>query len=119
MHPRSGPCCPPPSRRAATSCSPTASHGATHNAPTTTIARLDLEARAAEVRRDGYAVNTQDDATSLAVPVPMEPAPLAALVVSSDTHGLSDHDHEALVTVLRDTAAQLNDAQSRPQSRRA
>jgi DNA-binding IclR family transcriptional regulator len=77
------------------------------------IATVDLEAHAAEVRRAGYAVNTQDNATSLAVPVPMQPAPLAALVLSSDTYGVSDNDREALITALRDTAAQLSDAQSR------
>jgi DNA-binding IclR family transcriptional regulator len=81
------------------------------------IARLDLEARAAEVRRDGYAVNIQDTATSLAVPVPAEPAPLAALVLSSDTLELSDSHRGGLVTVLGDTAAQLNEPQLPTQSR--
>jgi hypothetical protein len=47
------------------------------------MAGLDLEVRAVEVRRDGYAANAHGDVTSLAVPVPMKPAPLAALVLSS------------------------------------
>lgn len=41
--------------------------------------RLDVEMRAADVRRAGYAVNAQGNHTSLAVSVPMMPAPLAAL----------------------------------------
>ena len=73
------------------------------------IASLDLEARAAEVRRDGYAVDTQGSMTSLAVPVPMDPAPLAALVLSSDTRPLSDNGSKALLTVLRDAAKHLSD----------
>ncbi|MGH2945354.1 MAG: IclR family transcriptional regulator [Solirubrobacteraceae bacterium] len=70
---------------------------------------LDLEARASEVRRDGFAVQAQGDITSLAVPVPMVPTPLAALVLSSHTHALSDDDREALLTALRRTAARLSD----------
>ncbi|HEX7298882.1 MAG TPA: hypothetical protein VF257_07725 [Solirubrobacteraceae bacterium] len=80
---------------------------------------LDLEARAAEVRRHGYAVNTQGNATTLAVPVPMEPAPLAALVVSFEALALGEDDRDALLTVLRDTAEQLKDAQPSTLSRRA
>jgi hypothetical protein len=49
----------------------------------------------------------------------MQPAPLAALVLSSDTHRLGDNDSDALLTVLRDTAAQLNHAEPPTQSRRA
>jgi DNA-binding IclR family transcriptional regulator len=82
-------------------------------------ARLDLEARAAEVRRDGYAVNAQGNTTSLAVPVPMDPAPLAALVLSSDMGALRDNGHEALLTVLLEAARRLNDSQSPTRSRRA
>lgn len=44
--------------------------------------RADLEERAIEVRGGGYAAQTDGDTTLLAVPVPMNPAPLAALVVS-------------------------------------
>ena len=57
--------------------------------------------------------------TSLAVPVPMDPAPLAALVLSSDMRALRDDDREALLTVLREAAGQLNDSQSSTRSRRA
>jgi DNA-binding IclR family transcriptional regulator len=71
---------------------------------------VDLEARSAEVRGDGYAVNVHGDVTSLAVPVPMEPAPLAALVLSSHARGLTGHGRQGLVTVLRDAAARLNEA---------
>jgi DNA-binding IclR family transcriptional regulator len=74
------------------------------------ISGLDLEARAAEVRRDGYALNAQGNVTSLAVPVPMDPAPLAALILSSHTRALGDNGREALLTVLRDAADRLNDA---------
>ncbi len=74
------------------------------------MAMPDLEARAAEVRRDGYAVNAQSDMTSLAVPVHMDPAPLAALVLLS-VHALGEDRRERLVNVLRDVAGQLNDTQ--------
>ena len=74
------------------------------------MASVDLEARAAKVRRDGYAANAQGDVMSLAVPVPMDPAPLAALVLSSHTGALCDNGREALLTVLRDAADRLNDA---------
>ncbi|HEX7300444.1 MAG TPA: hypothetical protein VF257_15705 [Solirubrobacteraceae bacterium] len=71
--------------------------------------RLDLEARAAEVRHHGYAVLAQGDITSLAVPIPMVPAPLAALVLLCQTRALSDADREALSAVLRRAAARLGD----------
>jgi DNA-binding IclR family transcriptional regulator len=74
------------------------------------IAIAEFEARAAEVRRDGYAVNAQGSVTSLAVPIPMEPAPLAALVLSSHTRALNDDGREALFTARRDAAERLNDA---------
>ena len=74
------------------------------------MAGVDLEGRAAEVRRDGYAANAHGDVMSLAVPVSMHPAPLAALVVSSRTGALGDNGREALLTVLRDAAVRLNDA---------
>jgi DNA-binding IclR family transcriptional regulator len=73
------------------------------------IASLDFEARAAEIRRDGYALDSQDNVTSLAVPVPMDPAPLASLVLCSDTHTLGDDDLDALLTALRGAAEQLDD----------
>jgi len=73
-------------------------------------ARLDLEARASEVRRDGHAVQAHGDITSLAVPVPMVPTPLAALVLSGHTRALSDADREALLTALRRSAARLGDS---------
>jgi len=73
-------------------------------------ARLDLEARATEVRHYGYAVQAQGDITSLAVPVPMIPTPLAALVLSGHTRALSDDDREALLTALRRGAARLGDS---------
>jgi hypothetical protein len=46
---------------------------------------------------------------SLAVPVPIVPTPLAALVLSSHTSPLSDDDREALLTALRHAAARLGD----------
>jgi DNA-binding IclR family transcriptional regulator len=67
----------------------------------------DLEARAIEVRRRGYAAHTDGDTTSLAVPVPMHPAPLAALVVSHHAKAVSDDEHEALLGTLRSTAGWL------------
>jgi DNA-binding IclR family transcriptional regulator len=83
------------------------------------MAIVDLEARAAEVRRDGYAVDAQGDVTSLAVPVPLDPAPLAALVLCSHTRALSDDGRQALLTVLHDAAGQINDAHPSTRSRRA
>lgn len=82
------------------------------------VASLGLEARAAEVRRDGYAVSTKSNMTSLAVPVPTDPAPLAALVLSSDMGAVGDDGHKVLLTVLRDAAARLNDSQSPTRARR-
>jgi DNA-binding IclR family transcriptional regulator len=73
------------------------------------IASLDLEARAAQVRRDSYAVDAHNNVTSLAVPVPIQPAPLAALVLSSESRAPSDDSRQALVAVLHDTAQRLND----------
>jgi DNA-binding IclR family transcriptional regulator len=46
--------------------------------------RLDLEARASQVRHQGYALHNQGYTRSLAVPVPMVPTPLAALVVAGE-----------------------------------
>jgi DNA-binding IclR family transcriptional regulator len=72
--------------------------------------RLDLEARAAEVRDHGHAVHhDQHHAMSLAVPVPMVPAPLAALVLTCPATALSDDERERLLTVLLDEAARLGD----------
>ena len=77
------------------------------------------EARAAEVRRDGYAVDAQGSMTSLAVPVPMDPAPLAALVLSSPTPVLDDDGREGVLAVLRNTAQRLSDALTSTAARRA
>ena len=79
---------------------------------------LDSEARAAEVRRDGYAVDTQGNMTSLAVPVPMHPAPLAALVLSSPA-AVGDHSREAVLAVLRNAAQGLSDTLTSTRPRRA
>ncbi|MGH2947555.1 MAG: hypothetical protein ACRDPC_15100 [Solirubrobacteraceae bacterium] len=68
----------------------------------------DLEARAIEVRRRGYAAHTDGDTTSLAVPVPMNPAPLAALVVSHHARVVSDDEHDSLLATLRSTAGWLH-----------
>lgn len=81
-------------------------------------ARLDLEARAADVRTNGYAVNALGDVVSLAVPVPMIPTPLAALVLSCHARVLSHDGREALLAVLRDAAERLSDAQRSSRSRR-
>jgi DNA-binding IclR family transcriptional regulator len=67
----------------------------------------DHEARAIEVRRRGYAAHTDGDITSLAVPVPMNPTPLAALVVSHDAQAVRDDEHESLLATLRTTAGSL------------
>jgi DNA-binding IclR family transcriptional regulator len=80
--------------------------------------RLDFEMRAADVRGAGYAVNAQGNVTSLAVPVPMIPAPLAALVLSSYARDLSDDAREALLGVLRDAAERLSNAQPSSRPRR-
>ena len=80
---------------------------------------LDAEARAAEVRRDGYAVDAQDDMTSLAVQVPMKPAPLAALVLSSAMPALGDDGREGVLAVLRNAAQGLSDALTSTGGRRA
>jgi DNA-binding IclR family transcriptional regulator len=81
-------------------------------------ATLDPETRAAEVRRDGYAVDTQGNTTTLAVPVPMHPAPLAALVLSSPA-AVGDHSREAVLAVLRNTAQGLSDTLASTRPRRA
>jgi hypothetical protein len=47
---------------------------------------------------------------SLAVPVPIVPAPLAALVLSGHSRALDDDDGEALLTALRRGAARLGDS---------
>jgi DNA-binding IclR family transcriptional regulator len=73
------------------------------------LTRLDLEAGATEVRHCGYAVQARGDTTSLAVPVPVVPAPLAALVLLCQTRALNDGDREALLTALRRAAARLGD----------
>jgi DNA-binding IclR family transcriptional regulator len=72
--------------------------------------RLDLEPQATEVRRHGYAIHEQGDTRSLAVPVPMVPTPLAALVLSGPTRALSGDEREALLPVLRRAAARLRDS---------
>jgi hypothetical protein len=72
--------------------------------------RLDLEARATEVRHHGYAVHDQGATTSLAVPVPMVPTPLAALVLTGRTNALSGDGRWALLTALRRAAARLGDS---------
>ena len=80
---------------------------------------LDPEARAAEVRRDGYAVDAQGGMTSLAVPVPMDPAPLAALVLSSTMPVLDDDGREGFLAVLRNAAQRLSDVLESTAARRA
>lgn len=76
--------------------------------PTGTYApHADLEERVIEVRRSGYAAHTDGDTTSLAVPVPMNPAPLAALVVSHEAQAMRDDEHESLLATLRTTAGWL------------
>jgi DNA-binding IclR family transcriptional regulator len=72
--------------------------------------RLDLEARASEVRYHGYAVHDQGDTTSLAVPMPMVPTPLGALVLMGPASALSADEREAHLTVLRGAAARLGDS---------
>ena len=72
--------------------------------------RLDLEARATEVRHLGYAVHNQGATTSLAVAVPMVPTPLAALVLTGRTNALSGDESGALLTALRGAAARLGDS---------
>lgn len=71
---------------------------------------LDLEARATELRHHGYALHDHGDTTSLAVPVPMVPTPLAALVLAGPASTLSGDEREALLTVLRRAAARLGDS---------
>jgi DNA-binding IclR family transcriptional regulator len=78
----------------------------------------DPEARAAEGRRDGYAVDTRGNMTSLAVPVPMHPAPLAALVISSAIPALGDDGHKGVLAVLRNAAQDLSDALPPTRARR-
>jgi DNA-binding IclR family transcriptional regulator len=80
---------------------------------------LNPETRAAEVRRDGYAIDTQGNMTSLAVPVPLDPAPLAALVLSSPTPALGDDGREGVLAVLRDAAQGLSDTLTSTRARRA
>jgi DNA-binding IclR family transcriptional regulator len=70
----------------------------------------DLEARATEVRHHGYALNDQGETRSIAVPVPMIPTPLAALVLGGPTGALDGDEREALLTVLRRAAARLGDS---------
>ena len=79
---------------------------------------LDSEARAAEVRRDGYAVDTHRNTTTLAVQIPMHPAPLAALVLSSPS-AVGDHGREAILAVLRNTAQGLSYTLTSTRPRRA
>jgi DNA-binding IclR family transcriptional regulator len=81
-------------------------------------ATLGTEARAAEIRRTGYAIDTDGNTTTLAAPVPMHPAPLAALVLSSPA-AVSDHDREAVLTELRNTAQGVSDALTSTRARRA
>ena len=80
---------------------------------------LDPEARAAEVRRKGYAVDGEGSMTSLAIPVPLDPAPLAALVLSSPRPALDDDGRERLLDVLRNAAQRLSDALTSTAGRRA
>jgi DNA-binding IclR family transcriptional regulator len=68
---------------------------------------LDSEARGAEIRRNGHAVDTHADTTTLAVPVPKHPAPIAALVLSSPT-AVRDQSREAALAELRNTARDLS-----------
>jgi DNA-binding IclR family transcriptional regulator len=72
--------------------------------------RRDLDAPAVEVRQDGYALHNQGRTTSLAVPVPMIPTPLATLVLAGPTSALVDDDRQATLAVLRDGAARLGDS---------
>ena len=82
-------------------------------------AALELETRSAMIRRDGYAVTTQGNVATLGVPVPMDPAPLAALVVCSHTRVLSDDGRQALLAALHDAAGELHDSQPFAPSQRA
>ena len=82
-------------------------------------AALELETRSAKIRRDGYAVTTQGNVTTLGVPVPMDPAPLAALVLCSHTRVLSDDGRQALLAALHDAAGELHDTQPFAPSQRA
>ena len=82
-------------------------------------AALELETRSAKIRRDGYAVTTQGNVTTLGVPVPMDPAPLAALVLCSHTRVLSDDGRQALLAALHDAAGELHDTQPFTPSQRA
>lgn len=64
------------------------------------VARLDLEARAAQARRDGYGVLDRGEKRSLAVPIPAAPpAPLAAI---APTVAASFHPE----SVVNDTSAE-------------
>jgi DNA-binding IclR family transcriptional regulator len=71
--------------------------------------RQDLEALATEIRRRGYAVH-DDDARSLAVPVPMIPVPLAAVVVAGPRRALAGSQRETVLASLRGAAARLGDS---------
>jgi hypothetical protein len=57
--------------------------------------RLDLETLATEVRQQGYALHDHSDARSLPVPVPMVPAPLAAVVLAGPRHALAENERDA------------------------
>jgi DNA-binding IclR family transcriptional regulator len=71
---------------------------------------LDLEALATDVRNRGYALKDQADTRSLAVPVPMVPTPLGALVLAGPPSVLTGDERDVAVAVLRDAAAQLGDS---------
>jgi len=72
--------------------------------------RQDFEALATAVREQGYALHDQDDTASLAVPVPMVPTPLAAVVLAGPPSALIGDDSGAALAVLRDAAARLGDS---------
>jgi DNA-binding IclR family transcriptional regulator len=78
---------------------------------------LDREARAIEVRHNGYAVHHHGETTCLAVPVPGDPPPLAALVLSGPASALCGDEQRTALRVLRRAAARLGD--SNPSRRRS
>jgi DNA-binding IclR family transcriptional regulator len=71
---------------------------------------LDLQTLATDVCHRGYALHDQGETRSLAVPVPMVPTPLAALVLAGPPSALTGDQREVAVAVLRDAAARLGDS---------
>jgi DNA-binding IclR family transcriptional regulator len=71
---------------------------------------LDLETIATNVRHQGYALHDQGETRSLAVPVPMVPTPLAALVLAGPASALTSDKRKVALAALRDAAARLGDS---------